>query len=78
MLKELETNPGHSNAWHYLGDAYIRIGKIDEAAEALQRAIWLNLQSTKSYILLANVYSQQERYFVAGEHAEKSNRHGAA
>jgi tetratricopeptide (TPR) repeat protein len=65
MLKELETNPGHSNAWHYLGDAYIRIGKIDEAAEALQRAIWLNLQSTKSYILLANVYSQQERYFVA-------------
>jgi superkiller protein 3 len=65
MLKELETNPGHSNAWHYLGDAYIKMGKVDEAAEPLQRAIWLNLQSTKSYILLANVYSQQERYFVA-------------
>ncbi len=65
MLKELETNPGHSNAWHYLGDAYVKMGKIDEATEPLQRAIWLNLQSTKSYILLASVYSQQDRLFVA-------------
>lgn len=65
MLKELETNPGHSNAWHYLGDAYVKMGKFDEAAEPLQRAIWLNLQSTKSYILLASVYAQQDRLFVA-------------
>jgi superkiller protein 3 len=65
MLKELETNPGHSNAWHYLGDAYLKMGKIDEAAEPLQRAIWLNLESTKSYILLASVYAQQNRLFVA-------------
>lgn len=65
MLKELESNPGHSNAWHYLGDAYIRLGKLDEAVVPLQRAIWLNLQSTRSYLLLAQVYSQQERHFVA-------------
>lgn len=65
MLKELETNPGHSNAWHYLGDAYVRIGKLDDAVVALQRAIWLNLQSARSYLLLASVYTQQERYFVA-------------
>lgn len=65
MLKELETNPGHSNAWHYLGDAYVRLGKLDEAVVPLQRAIWLNLQSTRSYLLLANVYAQQERHFVA-------------
>lgn len=65
MLKELETNPGHANAWHYLGDAYIRLGKFGEAVAPLQRAIWLNLQSTRSYLLLANVYTQQERYFVA-------------
>ena len=65
MLKELETNPGHSNAWHYLGDAYVRLGKVEEAIEPLQRAIWLNLQSTRSYLLLAQVYAQQERYFVA-------------
>lgn len=65
MKKELETNPGHSNAWHYLGDAYVRTGRVNEAVEPLQRAIWLNLQSTQSYLLLANVYTQQERYFVA-------------
>ena len=65
MLKELETNPGHSNAWHYLGDAQVRLGKLDDAVVPLQRAIWLNLQSTRSYLLLATVYAQQERYFVA-------------
>jgi superkiller protein 3 len=65
MLKELETNPGHSNAWHYLGDAYVRLGKHDAAVEPLQRAIWLNLQSTRSYLLLATVYVQQNRLFVA-------------
>ena len=63
--RELEDNPGHSNAWHYLGDAYFRLGKFAEAVEPLQRAIWLNLRSARSYVLLANVYSQQERYFVA-------------
>lgn len=65
FLEELMRNPGHSNAWHYLGDAYARLGKFAEAVEPLQRAIWLNLQSARSYVLLANVYSQQERYFVA-------------
>jgi superkiller protein 3 len=65
MLKELESNPGHSNAWHYLGDAYVRLGKLEDAVVPLQRAIWLNLQSTRSYLLLANVYAQQERHFVA-------------
>ena len=62
---ELATNPGHSNAWHYLGDAYFRLGRFDDAVDPLQRAIWLNLRSARSYVLLANVYSQQERYFVA-------------
>ena len=65
MLKELETNPGHSNAWHYLADSYVRLGKLEDAIVPLQRAIWLNLQSTRSYLLLANVYAQQERHFVA-------------
>ena len=63
--KELVSNPGHSNAWHYLGDAYFRLGRFDEAVDPLQRAIWLNLRSARSYVLLAKVYSQQERYFVA-------------
>jgi Tfp pilus assembly protein PilF len=41
------------------------MGKLDDATVSLQRAIWLNLQSTRSYLLLASVYTQQERYFVA-------------
>ncbi len=41
------------------------MGKLDDAVVPLQRAIWLNLESTKSYLLLATVYAQQDRHFVA-------------
>ena len=65
LEKELAANPGHSLAWQYLGDAYIRLGKVEQAIEPLQRSIWLNRNSTRSYVLLANVYTQQGRLFVA-------------
>ncbi|MEX2263614.1 MAG: tetratricopeptide repeat protein [Bryobacteraceae bacterium] len=65
LNKELAGNPGNSLAWHYLGDAYIRLAKWDQAIDPLQRSIWLNQQSARSYILLANVYLQQGRPFVA-------------
>ena len=65
LEQELSSNPGHSNAWHYLGDAYIRLGEPEKAIDPLQRSIWLNLKSTRSYVLLANVYARQERLFVA-------------
>ena len=55
----------HPMAWHYLGDIFIRLGKLDRAILALQRAIWLNLQATESYILIANAYTQQGKYFEA-------------
>ena len=63
--KELAANPSHSLAWHYLGDAYVRLGKIDRAIDPLQRALWLNRNASRSYVLLANVYAQKGRFFVA-------------
>lgn len=65
LEKELAANPSHSLAWHYLGDAYIRLGRIERAIDPLQRSLWLNRNATRSYILLANVYAQQGRFFVA-------------
>jgi cytochrome c-type biogenesis protein CcmH/NrfG len=65
---ELATNPMHPMAWHYLGYAYVQLGKLDEAVEALQRSIWLNLRSTESYVLIADAYNRLEKYAEA-EHA---------
>jgi tetratricopeptide (TPR) repeat protein len=65
LRKELSLNPLHPMAWHYLGDALIRTGKPDQAITALQRAIWLNLRATESYLLIATAYSEQRKYVEA-------------
>ena len=37
-----ETNPGNASAWHQLGNAYWKAGKIDLAVQCLQQAYRLN------------------------------------
>jgi superkiller protein 3 len=59
LKKELEANPLHPMAWHYLGDAYLRSGDVPHAITALQRAIWLNLRGTESYLLISGAYLRQ-------------------
>ena len=72
LEKELERNPIHPMAWHYLGDAYIRLGKTDLAIRGLQRAIWLNLRATESYILIANAYTGQGKYLEAEQALQRA------
>jgi predicted Zn-dependent protease len=65
MRAELARNPVHPMAWHYLGDALFKQGKLDEAAETLQRAAWLNSRSAKSFVTLAQVYTEQNNFAMA-------------
>lgn len=67
LKKELERNPTNSTAWHYLGEAYLRLSQLDEAAEALQRATWLNERSARSYALMGEIAMLRERLGVAEE-----------
>ncbi|MCP5112504.1 MAG: tetratricopeptide repeat protein, partial [bacterium] len=62
---ELGRNPVHPMAWHYIGDAYFRLGKLKEAIAPLERAIRLNLRNAPSYLLIANVYSRQGEFHLA-------------
>ena len=65
MKAELAHNPAHTLAWHYLGEALAKLEKPDDAASALQRAIWLNALSVRSYITLGQVYSEQGKFALA-------------
>src|SRR5262249_22117965 len=42
LEQELARDPAHPMAWYYLGYAYNRQGKLDQAVRSLQRSIWLN------------------------------------
>src|SRR5712691_241277 len=65
MKAELARNVSDSLAWHYLGEALAKLEKHDDAVEALQRAIWLNSTSVRSYVALGQVYSEQGKFAIA-------------
>lgn len=65
LEKELARNPANSLAWHNLGEAFLRLSKLGEATEALQRAIWINGQYAKSYVLLAEIHLLQQNPYLA-------------
>jgi tetratricopeptide (TPR) repeat protein len=65
MKAELARNVSYSLAWHYLGEALAKLEKHDDAVEALQRAIWLNSISVRSYVALGQVYSEQGKFAIA-------------
>ena len=63
--QELKRNPLHPMAWHYLGEAYAQTDELQDAIASLERAIWLNLRSVPSYLLIAGVYNRLEQYTLA-------------
>jgi tetratricopeptide (TPR) repeat protein len=65
LLSELGRDPGHAAAWQYLGEAYVQTAQVAEAAEALQRAIWLDPALVKAYVRLAEIYADQSKYSLA-------------
>ncbi len=58
-LKEFEQeraiNPGYAATYDRLGDAYSRIGKYDQAKQALSKSISLDTSSTGPFILMGKV-----------------------
>lgn len=74
MRAELKRDPAHALAWQFLGDALDKSGKLAEAVDALQRAIWLNGRSAKLFVMLAQVYTEQGQLAIA----ENSLRHALA
>lgn len=48
----LEADPGNGGAWSYLGEAYLRLRRFEEAQEALERALELDPESRRDRALL--------------------------
>ena len=53
--KELVVNPTLWLVYWRLGDAYVRVGKYDEAEKALKEAVWLNDGSSAALVLLGEI-----------------------
>ena len=48
-------------AFYQLGDAYLRASRIDDAAAALQKSLWLNPYYSGPYILLGRLYMKKDQ-----------------
>jgi tetratricopeptide (TPR) repeat protein len=53
--KELAVDPTLWLVYWRLGDAYMRLGKYDDAESALKKAIWLNEASPGAFVLLGEI-----------------------
>ena len=54
--KAVETDPGYFDAWHALGMAYLRAGKIQEAIQAGKRAVEINPNDMLAHTSLSMYY----------------------
>jgi len=53
--KELSVNPTLWLVYWRLGDAYVRLGRYDEAEKVLKEAIWMNDSSADAIVLLGEI-----------------------
>jgi tetratricopeptide (TPR) repeat protein len=77
-LKEFEAeraiNPDYALVYERLGDAYLRVNRLDEAQQALTKAVSLDVSSTGPFILLGRVLLRRQDVQTAIlylKHAEK-------
>jgi len=54
--KSLELKPGQLQALAYLGDAYLQLGRLEEAREILSHASAVSSNDTKLHYSLAELY----------------------
>ena len=60
QLKEIcERNPGHGPAHFYRGEALNRLGRVDEALEALERTIQLQPRNWRAYHTLGMLFDRK-------------------
>jgi tetratricopeptide (TPR) repeat protein len=71
---ERKINPGYAPVYDRLGDAYLHVGKVSEAQQALTKAISLDTTSTGPFILMGEVLLRRQDARTALlylQHAEK-------
>jgi tetratricopeptide (TPR) repeat protein len=71
---ERRMNPGYAPVYDRLGDAYLHVGKLAEAQQALTKAISLDTTSTGPFILMGEVLLKRQDARTALlylQHAEK-------
>jgi tetratricopeptide (TPR) repeat protein len=71
---ERKINPGYAPMYDRLGDAYLRVDKLDEAQQALTKAIALDTSSTGSFTKMGKVLLRRQDTQTAImylKHAEK-------
>lgn len=71
---ERQLNPGYAPVYDRLGDAYLRIDKLDEAQQALTKAIALDTTLTGAFIKMGKVLLRRQDTMTAVmylKHAEK-------
>ncbi len=67
-------DPQSDRAWFQKGRAYEREGQLDEAVDALKRAISYNTRASSYYYVLASVYRRQNRMDESREALETFKR----
>ena len=71
---ERKMNPGYAPVYDRLGDAYLHVGKVSDAQQALTKAISLDTTSTGPFILMGEVLLRRQDARTALlylRHAEK-------
>jgi tetratricopeptide (TPR) repeat protein len=71
---ERKMNPGYAPVYDRLGDAYLHVGKVSDAQQALTKAISLDTTSTGPFILMGEVLLRRQDAHTALlylQHAEK-------
>lgn len=71
---EQQINPNYALLYERLGDAYLRVNKLDLAQQSLTRALSLDMSSTGTFILMGRVLLRQQDAATAImylKHAEK-------
>lgn len=77
-VKQFETeqriNPGYAPVYDRLGDAYLRVNRLDDAQQALTKSLSLDMSSTGPFILMGRVLLRRQDARTAImylQHAEK-------
>jgi tetratricopeptide (TPR) repeat protein len=71
---ERRINPNYAPVYERLGDAYLRVNRLDEAQQSLTRALSLDMSSTGPFILMGRVLLRKQEAQTAImylKHAEK-------
>jgi tetratricopeptide (TPR) repeat protein/transglutaminase-like putative cysteine protease len=65
LQRAVELEPKHKLAWNYLGLAYLRLGKFDDATSAFRKQIEINPYDEYAYNDLGLALQQQQKFTEA-------------